>query len=81
LTKTDVTDNYQNDLSHSLHSFSVGFRGAVNVTEKIRINASYSVTFFEDWTHVIYNDIWQSLGPITFARISYVSGIGVDFRF
>jgi len=81
VTRTAVTDAYQTDLSHSLNSASVGIGGAFNVTEKIRINAAYFITIFEDWT---VNMPQEGITPAmsnTFARTSNVVGIGVDFRF
>jgi hypothetical protein len=80
ITRTGVTDNYQTDLSYSLNSYSIGFGGAMNVTEKIRINAGYFFTVFEDWTD---KRVWiGGIPPInTYARTNNVFGVGVDFRF
>jgi hypothetical protein len=83
ITRTGVTDAYQADLAYSLNSFSVGLGGAVNVTERIRINAGYFFTVFEDWTKEVH---WDSPGGggsniDVFSRTNQVFGIGVDFRF
>ena len=81
ITRSSATDAYQTDLSHFLNSVSVGFGGAVDVTENVRINAGYFFTMFEDWTQeLIFPDIPPSITNV-FGRTSRVFGIGVDFRF
>jgi long-chain fatty acid transport protein len=80
LTRSGVTDNYQTDLSYSLNSYSIGFGGAMNVTEKVRINAGYFFTVFEDWTDKTVH--YGYTPPMnTYARTNNVFGVGVDFRF
>jgi long-subunit fatty acid transport protein len=82
ITRTGVTDDYQTDMAYSLHSFSAGFGGAINVTEKIRINLAYFFTKYEDWTKK--SDNYNGLplpGQDVFSRTNNVIGIGVDFRF
>jgi long-chain fatty acid transport protein len=83
VTRSSATDAYQTDLSHFLNSVSVGFGGAVDVTENIRINAGYFFTMFEDWEQVIPAGAAVPTPAVTnvFARTSQVFGIGVDFRF
>jgi len=77
ITRYGVTDNYQSDLNFSLNSYSIGFGGAVNVTESIRINAAYFFSNYSDWTKT------PGGGTATdvFARTNKAFGIGVDFRF
>jgi opacity protein-like surface antigen len=81
ITKTGVTDPYQSDLSFSLHSYSVGFGGAINVTESIRINIAYLFTKYQDWTKHKYGGTIISGTTDVFARTNNAFGIGVDFRF
>jgi long-subunit fatty acid transport protein len=82
MTRTGVTDFYQSDLSHSFNSYSAGFGGAINVTEKIRINLAYFFTKYEDWTKEFpnYNGL-PFPGKDVYSRTNNVFGIGVDFRF
>lgn len=81
-TRYGVTDAYQQDLSFSLNSYSVGFGGAVNVTEKVRINIGYFFTNYEDWTKVSANYTGSGMaGTDVFSRTNKVFGAGVDFRF
>ncbi|GHV22345.1 membrane protein [Clostridia bacterium] len=75
ITRTGVTDDYQTDLSYSLNSSSLCVGGAVNVTEKIRINIGYLYTFYQDWTRKT-----ESMTDV-FGRTNKVFGVGVDFRF
>ncbi len=81
-TRTGVTDDYQQDLSYSLNSYSIGFGGAVNVSERVRINLGYLFTNYEDWTKksASYNGTGIE-GTDVFARTNKVFGAGVDFRF
>jgi long-subunit fatty acid transport protein len=81
ITKTGVTDDYQTDMSYSLNSYSVGCGGAINVTEKIRINLAYFFTKYDDWTKesANYNGL-PIPGKDVFSRTNNVVGIGVDFR-
>jgi long-subunit fatty acid transport protein len=82
MTKTGVTDLYQTDMSYSLNSFSAGFGGAVNVTEKIRINLAYFFTKYEDWTKEFpnYNGL-PFPGKDVYSRTNNVFGIGIDYHF
>ena len=75
LSRTGVTDNYQSDLSYSLNSYSIGFGGAINVTEKVRINVAYLWTNYEDWTKK------SEYMTDVFSRTNNAFAIGVDFRF
>ncbi|GHT15998.1 membrane protein [Bacteroidia bacterium] len=91
ITRTGATDNYQADLSYSLNSYSLGFGGAVNISENVRINLAYFFTNYEDWTKTSadYGKINALTGgkvPATsgtdiFGRTNKAFGIGVDFRF
>ncbi len=82
ITRQGVTDNYQTDMSYALDSYSLGFGGAVNVSENVRINIGYFVTNYDDWTKK--TDNYGGTGiPFTdvFARTNKVFGAGVDFSF
>ena len=91
ITRTGVKDEYQSDMSFSLHSYSVGLGGAINVTKNIRVNLAYFFTNYSDWTkksadYGNVNALTQGLFPATagtdtFSRTNNVFGIGLDFRF
>jgi long-chain fatty acid transport protein len=78
ITRTGVTDAYQTDLSYSLHSSSLCIGGAVNVTEKVRINIGYLYSFYQDWTKPASGEI---LTNDVFGKTNKTFGVGVDFRF
>ena len=82
VTRTGVTDPYQADMSFSLNSYSLGFGGAINVSESVRINLAYFFTNYEDCTK--QSDNYGGLpvsGKDVFSRTNKAFGIGVDFRF
>ena len=80
ITRTGVSNDYQSDMSFSLHSYSLGFGGAINVSETVRINLAYFFTNYDDWTkHSPLSSISSS--SLTFARTNKAFGIGLDFRF
>lgn len=82
VTRTGVTNAYQTDLSFSLNSYSIGFGGAVNVAENVRINVAYFFTNYEDWTKEITDYAGTGLpGKDVFARTNKTFGVGVDFSF
>lgn len=81
-TRYGVTDLYQQDLSFSLNSYSVGIGGAVNVSESVRINIGYLFTNYSDWTKNSANYGGTGIpGKDVFSRTNKVFGVGVDFRF
>jgi hypothetical protein len=84
ITKTGVTDDYQSDLSFSLHSSSLCIGGAVNVSQSVRINIGYLYSFYKDWTRNYPNFANTTPAiPATqvFGRTNKTFGIGVDFHF
>jgi long-chain fatty acid transport protein len=91
ITRTGVTDNYQSDMSFSLNSYSLGFGGAINLTENIRLNLAYFFTRYENWekqsfdygkiSAITNNAIPATGGTDIFGRTNTSLGIGVDFRF
>jgi hypothetical protein len=84
ITRTGVTDDYQTDLSYALHSSTICVGGAVNVTEKIRINIGYLYSFYQDWTrntsYTVSNDVKLPVTDV-FGKTNKTFGVGVDFRF
>ena len=81
-TRTGVTDDYQSDMSFSLNSYTIGFGGAINVTENTRINLAYIFTNYSDWKKVSSNYYDKPMqGTDVFSRTNKGFGIGVDFRF
>ena len=85
-TDYGLSDNYQTHTSFSCDSYSLGFGGAVNITEKIRLNAGYFWTTYKDYTKEVpagtpgYCNTTLS-GKDVYSRTNKVFGIGVDFKF
>ena len=81
-TRQGVQDNYQSDMSFSLNSYSLGFGGAINVTENVRINLAYFFTNYSNWTKDSDNYNNTSMpGTDIYGRTNKTFGIGVDFSF
>jgi hypothetical protein len=86
ITRTGVTNDYQTDMSYSLNSYSIGFGGAINLSESVRINVGYLFTNYADWEKPAYStpsSLSSSMfaGKDIFSRTNKAFGIGVDFRF
>ncbi|WP_165021011.1 aromatic hydrocarbon degradation protein [Dysgonomonas sp. ZJ279] len=81
ITRYGVTDEYQRDLSFSLNSYSLGFGGAVNVSEKVQINIGYFWTTYSDWTKKTGNDNPALIRTDVYSRTNKVFAAGVDFSF
>lgn len=85
ITRYGVTDDYQQDLSFSCNSYSIGFGGAVNVAKNVKINVGYFWTTYSDWTK--NKDVYASSDPLqrpgtdVFSRTNKVFAAGVDFSF
>lgn len=87
ITRYGVTDDYQQDLSFSINSYSVGLGGAVNVAKNVRINVGYFWTTYSDWSKE--NEKYATIpgtdvslpGKDVFSRTNKVFSAGVDFSF
>ena len=67
-----------NDISYNVSSWSYGLGVGVNVTEKVKINAAWFHTLYDD-----YNKL-QASGTMnisnSFTRSNRVIGLGVDIK-
>ena len=76
-TEYDLSDAGINDLSFNVSSYSVGFGFGYKVNEKVKINAAYFQTFYDD-----YNKAKDAAGVTnSFTRTNRVIGVGVDLKF
>ena len=87
-TDYGLSNGYQTHTAFSCDSYSLGFGGAINVTEKIRINLGYFWTTYKDYTKNMpaeeggYMGISSSLpGKDVYSRTNKVFGIGIDYKF
>ena len=74
-TDYGLSDGYQQNTSFACDSYSVGFGGAWNINEKIRLNASYFCTLYSDYNKQ------AAYGTETYSRTNHVIGVGIDYKF
>ena len=74
-TDYGLSDDYQQDTSFACDSYSIGFGGAWNITDKVRLNASYFCSLYSDYKKM------SAIGQETFSRTNNVIGIGLDYKF
>ena len=81
-TDYGLSDAYQTHTSFSCDSYSIGFGGAVNVTDKIKVNVGYFWTTYKDYDRSETNYFETTLpGKDTYHRTNKVFGAGIDFKF
>ncbi len=78
LTRYGLTDEYMNDMSFVVNSYSFGFGVGYKVSDKVTINAAYFQTNYEDYDRVTSE---QPRISDSFTRTNRVLGLGcqVDF--
>ena len=74
--KCGVGKNYQSDMNYCLSATSFGFGGALNITDKLRINAGYVMAFYKDDNVEIPN-----LYTTTYKEKTNMFAVGIDFSF
>ncbi|MEE4176210.1 MAG: hypothetical protein V2I46_01740 [Bacteroides sp.] len=79
-TQTGVNELYQNDLSHSLNTNSVGLGGMYSITPNLDINLGFLYTMYED--DEISINYGEGIGSHTesYARNNMVFAIGLDLK-
>jgi long-chain fatty acid transport protein len=81
-TDYGLADDYQQNTSFACDSWSFGLGGAVNLTEKIRLNAGYFCTIYSDYTKEQPQYLGTPYaGKDVYSRTNHVIGIGVDYKF
>ena len=81
-TDYGLSDDFQTHTSFSCDSYSIGFGGAINVNEKIKVNVGYFWTTYKDYDRSEENYFNTSLpGKDTYSRTNKVFGAGIDFKF
>ncbi|MBR6495039.1 MAG: outer membrane beta-barrel protein [Prevotella sp.] len=74
-TDYGLSDGYQQNTSFACDSYSIGLGGAWNISEKVRLNASYFVSLYSDY------EKQAAYGKETYSRTNNVIGIGIDYKF
>lgn len=81
-TDYGLSDNYQTHTSFACDSYSLGCGAALNLNEKIRLNASYFCTLYSDYKKEQANYLGLPFaGSDTFSRTNHVIGLGIDYKF
>ena len=76
-TAYDFHDAGMNDISFNVSSYSYGLGLGYNVTDKVKVNAAWFQTLYDD-----YAKQPDAMGvKNTFTRTNRVIGVGVDFKF
>ena len=78
LTDYAMKDDGINDISFNVSSYSVGLGVGYNVTDKIKVNAAYFQTFYDDYTKTVTTDAATTVNKFT--RTNRVIGLGVDLK-
>ena len=74
-TDYGLSDGYQQDTSFACDSYSLGFGGAWNINEKVRLNVSYFCSLYSDYNKQAV------FGQETYSRTNHVIGLGLDYKF
>jgi len=81
-SKTGVGQGYQTDLSHSLSSNTIGFGGAIKVSEKMELNLGMLYTMYSsDNRSINYTSYGVASAQETYNRTNVGFAIGVDYHF
>ena len=81
-TDYGLTDGYQQNTSFACDSYSLGLGGAWNINEKTRLNASYFLSLYSDYTHEQKQYLGTPYpGKDTYSRTNHVIGVGIDYKF
>jgi long-chain fatty acid transport protein len=83
IQRTDygLSDDYQQNTSFACDSWSIGLGAAVNLTEKLRLNAGYFCTLYEDYTKQCTAARDGYNGQEIYSRTNHVIGLGLDWKF
>lgn len=85
-TDYGLSDDYQTHTAFSCDSYSIGLGGAINVSEKVRLNLGYFWTTYKDYTKEVAagNPGYCNTtlpGKDVYSRTNKVFGIGIDYKF
>lgn len=74
-TQYGMKDAGMNDISFNVNSYSYGLGVGVNVTDKVKLNAAYFQTLYDDYN--MANEATKTTN--SFTRTNRVIGVGVNF--
>lgn len=83
ITNYGLSDEFQSQTSFSCNSYSIGLGGAVNLTEKLKLNIAYFWTTYKDYTKEMATGYCGTpfAGTDVYSRTNKVFGVGVDYKF
>ena len=81
-TDYGLSDTYQQNTSFACDSYSLGLGGAVNLSDKMRLNFSYFCSLYSDYTVQSNSYLGTGVtGSDTYSRTNHVIGLGLDYKF
>lgn len=75
-TNYGLTDDYMNDMSFVVSSYTYGFGLGYQLTKKLKVNVAYFQTNYDTYNRVTST---EPLVSDSFTRTNHVFGVGVDF--
>ena len=83
ITRYQLTDDYMNDMSFVVNSYSFGFGVSYKPTKNIKVTAAYFQTNYEDYDKVTMADPSTKATIVgdSFTRTNSVLGLGAEFTF
>lgn len=81
ITRYGLTDDYMNDMSFVVNSWSFGLGAKYQINDKVAVQAAYFQTNYGHYKTDVVLD--ERANPVTndFTRTNKVVGVGVDFKF
>ena len=80
-TDYGLSDGYQQNTSFACDSYSIGLGAAVKLSDKVRLNAGYFCSIYDDYNKTCLPTREGYAGTETYSRTNHVIGLGVDFKF
>ena len=80
-TDYGTTDDYQQNTSFACDSYSIGLGAAYKISDKVRLNAGYFCSIYDDYEKQCLPTREGYTGTETYSRTNHVIGLGVDFKF
>ena len=82
-TRYQLTDDYMNDMSFVVNSYSLGFGLSYKVSDVVKLTAAYFMTNYEDYDKVTSTNptTGETVVGDSFTRTNRVLGLGVELNF
>ena len=80
ITRYGLTDDYMNDMSFVVNSWSFGFGVGYNVSDKVKINAAYFQTDYGTYDRINMPTSTTAFSAESFTRTNRVFGLGVELH-